>query len=113
MDKNRKLLLESEIRKQKLKYIGSVVLAIIVVSALLVSFFPVSSQSILGTTKKLTAELSDVGNLPIAFVEIESGHIVKARHPVTLKYLNDKEVELLKTNTLIGVAKYRVIRYVE
>ena len=90
-----------------------VILFFLGLMAIFVPNYPINNAQIEGRVYKLSAKPMNEGNVPIMLVEIENGEIVKASMPMTMEYRRGAKVELSKTDTLIGVSTFQVIRYIE
>lgn len=91
-------------------YIAGLVLFLGVIA---VVFFPTGLGTEYGTTVSVEPIKTDTGESEMAEVRLDSGALVKAVVSANLTFRPDARVELQTSSSMIGVASYRVMRYVE
>ena len=112
MKKEVKDKLDKEVLKSKVKFYVIFGIPLLVIVLLFVALFPISNTNIEVTATKITAEQTDFGNIPIMWAALDDGTNIKVSMPSNVETLNGKRVEVIKTNTLIGVSTYKFVRYV-
>ena len=112
MKKEAKGILDKERLKGKVKFYTIFAIPILIFSVLLIVFYPISSSNLIVTAYKYTAKQTDFGNTPIMWVKLSNNATIKVTMPNNVKLQHDRQAEIIKTNTLIGVSTYKFVRYV-
>lgn len=103
--------LEQELKKSKRKNVLLISIPFIGFALLISLLVPFSTSETEGVTVKRAALPSEYGNLPRVMVKLDEGKIVRARVPRQMIFQPEKKVVLQQSNTLVGIKRYRIVRY--
>ena len=105
--------LEFELKKSKRKNALLIGVPFLLFAVLIAFIVPYSTTLTEGITVRRAATPTEYGNLPRAMVELNRGKIVREKMPRQLTFIPEARVVLQQSKTLIGLKRYRIVRYVE